>query len=369
MPQTPIMIVPVAPRPSRTAVRLAPLLWASLCALASCTAVAPEPETPTDRRLLVLAKSGAEMLVIDPDRRTEVARVPVGDGPHEVAVSPDGRTAVVCNYGGQKPGSTLTVVDVANAAAIGTILLQGEEVVDGTTRQRTWLRPHGIRFLEDGTHVVVTSESTRRVLMVDVAAQKVVRALPTPQQLVHMVELSRDGSIAFGASIPDGTLAAIPLDGTKPSVVVSGDGAEGIAVSPDGETVWVANRAADEVVVFDAKTLARLATLATAAFPIRVAMTPDGTRALVSCAEAGCVQVFDTKARAPVRTIDLLADKTELSPLPIGICIEPDGKRAWIACQRGEFLALVDLATCAVVDRIPGGSGPDGMAFAQWRAK
>lgn len=314
----------------------------------------------------MLAKSGAEMLVIDPDRRAEVARVPVGDGPHEVAVGPDGRTAIVCNYGGPLPGSTLTVVDVASSAAVGTIQLEGEEVVDGAAKKRAWLRPHGVRWLPDGERVVVTSESTRRLLVVDVAGRRVVRALPTPQSLMHMVDLSRDGSVAFGTSIPDGTLASIPLDGSRPRAVTSGDGAEGIAVGVDGATVWVANRALDEVVVFDARTLARVATIETAAFPIRVAITPDGKRALVSCAEAGCVEVFDTVTRERVATIDLLGDKTESSPLPIGICVEPDGTRAWIACQRGEFLALVDLASFTVVDRIPGGSGPDGMAFAQW---
>ncbi len=284
------------------------------------------------RRLVVLAKSGAEMLVIDPDRRAEVARVPVGDGPHEVAISPDGRTAVACNYGGQRPGNTLTVIDVARAVVIGTISLQGEDVVDGTKKQRSWLRPHGIRYLPDGRHVVVTSESTRRLLVVDVPEQRVVSALPTPQQLMHMVALSPDGAIAFCTSIQDGTLAAIPLDGRQPSVVTSGDGAEGLAVSVDGRMIWVANRALDEVIVFDTRTLARIATIETAAFPIRVAMTPDGTRALVSCAEAGCVEVFDTASRERVATIDLLGDKTELSPMPIGICIEPEGKRAWIAC-------------------------------------
>lgn len=333
----------------------------------ACAAPSQSPDAPPSRRLLVLAKSGAEMLVLDPDRRAEIARVPVGDGPHEVAVAPDGRTAVVCNYGGQRPGNTLTVVDVASATAAGTIELTGDDVFDGKTRQRAWLRPHGIRFLPDGNSVVVTSESTRRLLVVDVAQRRVVRALPTPQPLLHMVELSTDGSVAFGTSIQDGTLAAIPLDGSRASAVASGDGAEGIAVSADGATVWVANRAQDEIVVFDATTLARVATIETASFPIRIAMTPDGKRALVSCAEAGCVEVFDTATRTRVATIDLLADKTELSPLPIGVCVEPDGKRAWIACQRGEFLALVDLTTFVVVDRIPGGSGPDGMAFAQWR--
>lgn len=339
---------------------------ACVLAFAACVGGGPSEARLTARRLVVLAKSGAEALVIDPDRRAEIARIPVGDGPHEVATSPDGRTAVVCNYGGQRPGNTLTVVDIASATAIRTIDLAGEDVVDGQTKPREWLRPHGIRFLPDGNHVVVTSESTRRLLIVDVAQRRVVRALPTPQPSMHMVELSRDGSVAFATSIQDGTLAAIPLDGSPARAVASGDGAEGIAVSADGATVWVTNRAQDEVVVFDARTLARISTIETAAFPIRVAITPDGKRALVSCAEAGCVEVLDTATRTRVATIDLLGDKTELSPLPIGVCVEPDGKRAWIACQRGEFLALVDLATFAVVDRMPGGSGPDGMAFAQW---
>jgi DNA-binding beta-propeller fold protein YncE len=78
------------------------------------------------------------------------------------------------------------------------------------------------------------------------------------------------------------------------------------------------------------------------------------------------VQVFDVATKKLAHTIDLLGDKTELSPLPIGICIAPDGDRAWIACQRGEFVAVVDLSTFAMVDRLPIGMGPDGMAYARW---
>ena len=320
----------------------------------------------THDRLLVLQKSGAALCILDPATGAELGRVAVGDGPHEVAVSPDGRTAVVSNYGGQKPGNSLTVVDVTAQKALATIELTHDIGGPDGPRTRALLRPHGIRFLPDGRSVAVTSESSRRLVVVDIDRGLVASTLPSPQPLMHMVELSQDGKVAFCTSIQDGTLAAIPLDGSSPSAIPSGDGAEGLAVSADGNSVWVANRAADEVVVFDAITQKRVARIETAAFPIRVAMTPDGARALVSCAEAGCVQVFDVATKKLVRTIDLLDDKTELSPLPIGICIAPDGDRAWVACQRGEFVAVVNLATYAMVDRLPIGLGPDGMAYARW---
>ncbi len=91
-------------------------------------------------RLLVLLKNTAAMSLLDVTKGEEVARVAVGDGPHEVAVAPDGRTAVVCNYGGRTPGSTLSVIDVPTAKVLRTIdLLVG----DG---ERRHLRPHGIAF-------------------------------------------------------------------------------------------------------------------------------------------------------------------------------------------------------------------------------
>lgn len=352
---------------------LADLLIPFVLSISLQFASAQEPSAPTappssGTRLIVLAKSAATAQLFDPVARTLTATIPVGNGPHEVAVSPDGRTAVVSDYGDQKPGSTLTVIDVPSARATATIELTGEETVGGERKMRTFLRPHGIRFLQDGKQVVVTSESTRRLLVVDLATKKVVRTLPTTQSTLHMVELSPDGITAFGTSIQDGTLGVFALDGSNASakLTATGDGAEGLAVSPRDGSIWVGNRSADSLSVLDGADHTVKATIPTATFPIRVAFTTDGTRVLVSCAEAGCVQVFDAAKRQLEGTIDLLGDKTELSPVPIGICPEPDGKRAWIACQRGEFLALVDLATLTVIDRIPGGKGPDGMAFAAW---
>src|SRR4029077_10045878 len=51
--------------------------------------------------------------VIDASTGRVVATCPPGEGPHEVAISRDGRWAAVSNYGVRgKPGSTITVIDV-----------------------------------------------------------------------------------------------------------------------------------------------------------------------------------------------------------------------------------------------------------------
>ena len=62
--------------------------------------------------LLVANKSDASVDLLDLDSGKSRATLPTGDGPHEIAVSGDGKTAVISNYGSRDiPGSTLTVVE------------------------------------------------------------------------------------------------------------------------------------------------------------------------------------------------------------------------------------------------------------------
>lgn len=49
--------------------------------------------------LLVLSKQNHTLAIVDPASLRVVGRVPVGDDPHEVVASADGRTAYVSNYG------------------------------------------------------------------------------------------------------------------------------------------------------------------------------------------------------------------------------------------------------------------------------
>ena len=78
---------------------------------------------------------------------------------------------------------------------------------------------------------------------------------------------------------------------------------EGIALSPDGRTLWVGDLEGARVQAFDAASFERLAEVATGAVPIRVAASPDGRWIVTSNLGDGTLTVIDARTRAVARTI------------------------------------------------------------------
>jgi YVTN family beta-propeller protein len=311
--------------------------------------------------LVVLNKAEASASIISlADGRT-IATMPVGDGPHEVAVSPDDKWAVAANYGGRTAGSTLTVLDLHNRRPIRTIDLGA------------YSRPHGIAFMPDGKHLVVTSEQARAIVIVDVPNGKVERAIDTGQP-GHLMTLAKDGKHAWTANIATGSVSLVDLDkGTVVKTVVTGRGPEGHDVSPNGRELWAADRTLNRITVLDATTLDSLASIPTGEFPNRLHFTPDGRLVLVSNIRSGTVDVIDAATRRTVDHITFAFDSSKANPTvlgtmgatpqPEGILIAPDGKRAWIALSAMNRLAEVDIASRRVLRYIATGQEPDGMGF------
>src|SRR4051794_32609988 len=75
------------------------------------SAVALAQSTTSKSSLLVLSKHDHTLAIVDPTTLRVIARVPVGDDPHEVVASADGHTAYVSNYG-FGAFHTLAVVDL-----------------------------------------------------------------------------------------------------------------------------------------------------------------------------------------------------------------------------------------------------------------
>jgi YVTN family beta-propeller protein len=312
--------------------------------------------------LAVANKAEATLSLIDLDAGAVVATLPTGRGPHEVGISPDGRLALVTNYGtGGAPGSSLTLVDVAAARVVRTLDL-------GDYR-----RPHGVVWL-DGRRALVTAEDARVLLEVDVETGRVTRAFATGQEVSHMVVATGDGARAFVANIGSGSVTAIDLvRGEKLADVATGDGAEGIALAGGGRELWVTNRAADTLTVLDAATLDRLAEIPSPGFPIRATATPGGT-VLVTHARGGHLAIYSVESRAETGRVSfdlaalggegrLFGDRFGTSSVPIGVVVSADGALAYVAHANADAITEIDLAERRVVRTLRAGKEPDGMGW------
>jgi YVTN family beta-propeller protein len=309
--------------------------------------------------LLVGNKSAHTLWAIDLATGAKTAAFETGQGPHEVAVSPDGKLAVVTNYGTRdSEGRTLTVIGWPAGEVAGTIDLGGDT------------RPHGVAFRPDGT-IVVTTEGSDHIVVVDPATGGVVQRVPVGEGVAHMVALSPDGRWAWVTNISAGTLEKVDLEaGEVVGTLETGTGAEGVAVARAGREVWVTNRGDDTVSVIDAESLEVLASLPSAGFPIRVAITPDGTRALVTNARAATLSVFDVETRALLRTVEIADPDAQYQPtllgdsaLPIGVLVHPEGLRAYVAISGANQVAVVDTSSWRIVDLWTTGREPDALGI------
>jgi YVTN family beta-propeller protein len=307
--------------------------------------------------LIVLNKSDHDAALVDPGSLEIVAKLPTGTGPHEVAVSPDGRLAFVANYGAfglfrpgepprNEPGNTLTVIDLTRRAVVDTFDLG------------SYTRPHGIVVSRDGRRLWVTCEGARSVLELEVPSGKIVHAWSTDQEISHMVVATPDERKLFVANIRSGSVTVIERASGQVRSIPTGEGAEGIEIAPDGREVWVANRGANTISVLDAASDSIVATLDSGGeFPIRARFTPDGREVWVSTAKSNRVSVFDAARRERVGAVDVGA-------MPVGIQMSPDGARAFVANTNDDQVTVIDVARREVVTTFSTGKEPDGMAWA-----
>jgi YVTN family beta-propeller protein len=313
--------------------------------------------------LVVANKSEATVSLVDTDTGEIRATLPTGNAPHEVAVSPDGKLALVGNYGTRaEPGSSLTLVDVVSSKVVKTIELSD------------YSRPHGIVWRDD-RHAVITVEANQALITVDTDTGAVVQEVATEAEVSHMVAVAPGQSRAFVANIGSGSVTVVDLEaGKRLATIATGDGAEGIAVTPDGRQVWVTNRAADTVTVLDAETLESLAELEAGSFPIRTEVTADGLWVLVTNARGNDLSVFSTRELEEVRRVSfetvstdaegrLFSDRFGTSSVPIGIEVVSDEQVAYVAHANADNISIIDLEAWRVVGSLAAGREPDGMGY------
>ena len=326
--------------------RRASFLWAAAI-FAGPASAAIDAQQPTARSgyVLVANQQAASASLID--LRTDSMRlIDVGTGPHEAQISPSGRTGVVTIYGTQIPGNQLAVIDIRTGTVARTISL-GQ-----------YTRPHGVMFMPgDETRVVVTSETTQNIVFVNIAEGVVGGAIGTGAAGSHMVGLTSDGKRAFTSDVGTGAVSEMDLAAKSlVRVIPIAPRVEGIAVTPDGSTVWAGSNTNGTVTVLDGKSGATLTTLSGFSLPYRLAVSRDGKTAIVCDAQGNKIHVVDVAQRKVMWALDSLA-------APRGVTIAPDGKTAFVTLAGDPSVGVVDLVERKLVRKIGVGASPDGVGY------
>jgi YVTN family beta-propeller protein len=326
------------------------LLWRTLlcsCALVAFATLALAQEK-TSSYLLVLNKAENTLAIVDPTDYKVLAKIPTGEGPHEVIASADGKLAFVANYGTQQIlGSSLSVIDLAARKEIRRVDL-------GALR-----RPHGI--MERDGKVYFTCEVNRLVARYDAATDKVDWIMGTGQNATHMLVISKDQKQIYTTNIGSDSVTAMEFQAAPPAPskithISVGKQPEAIDLSPDGKELWVGQNADGNISIIDTATSKVKESFKIAQQPIRVKFTPDGKRVLVSDPQTGILCVVDAATRKEIKRI-------EVGEVPVGILITPDGKRAFVATMQANRVAVINLEDYSVITRIEPGKGPDGLAW------
>jgi DNA-binding beta-propeller fold protein YncE len=351
--------------------------------ISSCVAQVNVAQPTPAKSLIALSKNDHTLAIVDPVSLKVIARIPVGQDPHEVIASTDGKTAYVSIYGG---GSLheLNVID----------LIAQKPLVNVDTRPL--FGPHGLAFANGKAWF--TAEGSKAIGRYDPATNKLDWSMGTGQDRTHMIYVSSNGKKIYTTNVSSGTVSILsdmliqggqfgpspgakllmqngapgakqpsqpgPPPNAKPheewrqTIIPTAVGSEGFDVSPDGKELWTAASEDGTITIINLvaqKLDAKIDANVTGAN--RLKFTPDGKLVFISSLRDGQLFIYDAVTRKEFKRVNIGHGAA-------GILMDPNGSRAFIACTGDDYIAVLDLKTFEIISRLDVGGGPDGMEWA-----
>jgi DNA-binding beta-propeller fold protein YncE len=308
--------------------------------------------------LLALSKANHTLAIVDPSTLTVVARMPVGEDPHEVIASTDGKTAYVTIYG----GGSLHEINVLDLVAKKPL-----QNID----TRPLYGPHGITFVNG--KVWFSAEGSKAVGRYDPASGKLDWSMGTGQDRTHMIYVTNDGKRIYTTNVSSGTVSILsdtlitpgrnappnarPRQEWMQTIIPTARGSEGFDVTPNGNELWTASSEDGSISIIDLVEK-KLATKIDAKVQgaNRLMFTRDGKMAFISSLQSGELTIYDVSTRKEIKRL-------KLGKGAAGILMDPNGSRAFVACSADNYVAVIDLKLLEVTGHFDVGGVPDGLAW------
>jgi YVTN family beta-propeller protein len=168
----------------------------------------------------------------------------------------------------------------------------------------------------------------------------------------------RTASIIYVSNAARGITEVNSLNNSVIATAPFGGNATGIAVTPDGRDLYIADGDEGQVSVIDTSTNVPVANI-----PVgiggehrSVAITSDSAFAYVTSQVSNTLTIVATATNTVVKSISMSGE-------PIWVTFSPDGSRAYVSNQTGGTLSVVSTSAQDVIAAVPGFSAPFHSAF------
>jgi DNA-binding beta-propeller fold protein YncE len=283
---------------------------------------------------------------------------------HEVATSPDGRTAYLPIYGDAgvgRPGTDgheMLVIDVPTHTITGTVDF-GHGV-----------RPHLPVYDTHRNVLYVSTELDQTITAIDPKALKILYTIPTGAAESHMFALSHDGKFAYTANVGPSSVSVLDLNTHKTLAIIpiqTPDATPGkvrvqrMSISNDDKLLFTSDWDKPRLAVIDTATRKVKTWIDLPGTGYGSASTHDGRYLILCLSKSSKMAVIDLKTFKVVQTIDVPAQPQE-------VIVRPDGLVAYVSCNNDHKVAAIDLKTFKVQTLIDAGNFADGLAWSRYSA-
>ena len=210
---------------------------------------------PSDRAAVCLSMNNT-LAIINLTTGQIESEIPVGVAPYDVAISPDGKTACVSNWGGRratpqdktaKSAGTDVVIDNHGSSATGTVSLIDLATNKQIAEIATGLHPADVEISRDGKTLYVANACSDTVSVIDIPSRAVKQSIsvrPDPAlpfgSACNALALSGDEKTLFVANGGNNAVAVVDLASNKTTGFIPTGWYPG-GVATDGKNLFIAN--------------------------------------------------------------------------------------------------------------------------------
>ena len=292
-------------------------------------------------RIFVTNERSNDVTVIDGSTLEVETTIDVGKRPRGIGISPDGTELYIA----VSEENAIAVIDLGTLEVLrkfqagsdpetfavhpnGNIYISNEDdakasAFDPRTGEQVMevgvgLEPEGVAISPDGRHVIITSESTNMLHVIQVPEHIIVANILVGAR-PRAATFTSDSKIAYSTSEISGEVKKVDMttfevigvqkiadEKAKPKDVI---------LNKDETKLYVAGGRANQVIVMDAETMEVIEGIPVGKRVWGLAMTKDGSKVFSTDGVSGTVSVIDTAKDEVIKTI-------EVGKFPWGVVVD-----------------------------------------------